>query len=91
MALAWVANGGDGIQVQRIDVNLLNKQSWSYTLGVGRGVKIPHLKKICVLENVTQGLDFGKDVLIKRIVTKMYGIAWSGLTWLRIGSHSGVL
>jgi len=51
MALAWVANGGDGIQVQRIDVNVLNKQSWitdkgwSYTLGVGRGVKIPRLKK----------------------------------------------
>jgi hypothetical protein len=28
MALAWVADGEDGIQVWRIDVNVLNKQSW---------------------------------------------------------------
>jgi hypothetical protein len=28
MKLAWVADGGDGLQVWRINVNVLNKQSW---------------------------------------------------------------
>jgi hypothetical protein len=43
MALLWVADGGDGLQVWSVAVNILNKQSqtvdkgWSSSLEVGRG------------------------------------------------------
>jgi hypothetical protein len=43
MGRPQVANGGDGLQICRVAVNILNKQSriadkgWSSTLGVGRG------------------------------------------------------
>jgi hypothetical protein len=39
----WVVDGGDGLQIWRVAVNILNKQSqtannvWSSILGVGQG------------------------------------------------------
>jgi hypothetical protein len=47
MARPQVADGGDGLQVRRVAVNILNKQSWtadkgwSFSLGVGRGTNNP--------------------------------------------------
>jgi hypothetical protein len=43
MARSQVPGGGDGLQIWRIDANILNKQSrtadkdWSSSSGVGRG------------------------------------------------------
>jgi hypothetical protein len=53
--------GGRGLQIWRVAVNLLNKQSWTAdkgwfsSLGVGRGVT-SDLKQTSFLPNVTQGL-----------------------------------
>jgi hypothetical protein len=47
MAHPRVADRGDGLQIWRVAVNILNKQSltaysgWSSSLGVGRGVNNP--------------------------------------------------
>jgi len=47
IALPRVTDGGDGLQIRRIAVNILNKQSQtadkglSSSLGVGRGAKNP--------------------------------------------------
>jgi len=41
MAHFWVADGGDSLQIWRVDADILNKQSWTadkwwpYSLGVG--------------------------------------------------------
>jgi len=43
MQRPWVTNGGDGLQIWRVAVNILNKQSWTAikgwfsSLGVGWG------------------------------------------------------
>jgi hypothetical protein len=45
MAHPRVADGGDGLQIWKVAVNTLNKQSrtadkgWSFSLGTGRGAK----------------------------------------------------
>jgi hypothetical protein len=45
------ANGEDGLQLWRLDVNILNKQSlsgdigWSYSLRVGVGLTVPHSRQ----------------------------------------------
>jgi hypothetical protein len=55
MALAQVADGGDGLQIWRVAANILNKQSrtadrgWPSSLGVGRGANNPHRKYILYL------------------------------------------
>jgi hypothetical protein len=47
MARPRVADRGDGLQIQRVAANILNKQSrtadsgWSSSLGVGRGANKP--------------------------------------------------
>jgi hypothetical protein len=46
----WVSHGGDNLQIWKVAVNILNKQSWtaekrsSSNLGIGWGIKIPHHK-----------------------------------------------
>jgi hypothetical protein len=37
MALPWVADGRDGLQQWSLAANILNKQRWSSSLGVGCG------------------------------------------------------
>jgi hypothetical protein len=45
MARLQVADGGDGLQIWKVPVNILNKQSqaadkgWPSSVGVGRGAK----------------------------------------------------
>jgi hypothetical protein len=51
MVCPQVVDGGDGLQIWRIAVNILNKQSqtanrwWSSSLGLGKGLTTPHHKK----------------------------------------------
>jgi hypothetical protein len=51
MACSWVADGGDGLELWRVAVNILNKQphtnnkGWSSILGFGVGLTTPHCKK----------------------------------------------
>jgi hypothetical protein len=65
MSRPRVADGGDGLQIWRVAVNISNKQSrtankgWSSSLGVGRGAK----QLVSLLRNVTQGLG---GVLVNR-------------------------
>jgi hypothetical protein len=66
MARPQVADRGDGLQIWRVAANILNKQSrtadsgWSSSLGVGRGLTIPHRKTLYLLRSVYKGL--GKSV-----------------------------
>jgi hypothetical protein len=65
MARPQVEEGGDALQVWRVAVNILKKQSrtagkgWSSGLVVGPGVTTPHHKKLACYENVqkTSNLD----------------------------------
>jgi hypothetical protein len=66
MARLGVADGGDRLQIRRVAVNILNKQSrtdykgWSSSLRVGRRVNESLPKKKSLLRNVTQGLGLGQ-------------------------------
>jgi hypothetical protein len=67
-----VADGGDGLQIWRVAVNILNKQSctadrgWSSSLGFGRGggLTTPTIKHLICYKIYTTALDqdgfFGK-------------------------------
>jgi hypothetical protein len=62
MARPRVLEGGDGLQIWRIDANILNKEyqaaskGWSSSLEVGRRATTPHVKTAILLRNVKQGL-----------------------------------
>jgi hypothetical protein len=62
MARPQVADGGEGLQIWRVAVNILNKQSrtadngWSSSSEVGQGITAPHHKKTSMLQNVAMGL-----------------------------------
>jgi hypothetical protein len=51
IARPQVADGGDGLQIWRVDANILNKQpraadkGWSSSLAVGRGLTTPIVKR----------------------------------------------
>jgi hypothetical protein len=70
MTRAQIADGGDGLQIWRVAANILNKQSrtadrgFSSSLGVGRGLKTVHRKKISLLRNVTKGIGPGRIIWI---------------------------
>jgi hypothetical protein len=55
MARPPVADGGEGLRIWRVAVNILNKQSrtadkaWASDLGLGVGVITPHRNKIILL------------------------------------------
>jgi hypothetical protein len=72
-----VAEGGDGLQIWRIVVRILNKQSgatnkgWSSALGVGRGANNSSPSKIIVIQNVTKGLGPGWILWINDLKTKL--------------------
>jgi hypothetical protein len=61
MARPQVADRGDGLQIWRVAANILNKQSrtadreWPSSLGVGRGLKTPHRKTLCLFAKYVQG------------------------------------
>jgi hypothetical protein len=63
-----VADGGDGLQIWRVTVNILNKQSrtsdrgWSSSLGFGRGLTIHHRKNSNLLRNVSHSLGPGRII-----------------------------
>jgi hypothetical protein len=52
MVCRQVADRGNGFQLRRVDVNILNKEwhtadkEWSYSLGVGHGANNPSPQKI---------------------------------------------
>jgi hypothetical protein len=58
MARPHVADGGDGLQVWRVAVNILNKQSrtadrgWSSGLGLGGGLTTHHRRTPNLLRNI---------------------------------------
>jgi hypothetical protein len=63
MTRPQVADGGkEGLQIQRVAANTLNKQSrtadkgWSSSLGVRRRANNPHRKKSNLLRNVSKRL-----------------------------------
>jgi hypothetical protein len=62
MARTQVADRGDALQIWRVAVNILNKQSrtadegWPSSLRVGRGLTTPTVKKIYVLRKWTDFL-----------------------------------
>jgi hypothetical protein len=66
MAYPQFVNRGDGLQIWRVAVNILNKQPqiadrrWSSSLGVGRGGKNPHRKNQVMLRNITHILGPGR-------------------------------
>jgi hypothetical protein len=68
MARLRVAGGGDGLQIWREALNVLNKQSrtvdkgWSSSLGLGEVLTNPHRKKVFFFYEmlVTQGLRIGR-------------------------------
>jgi hypothetical protein len=65
VAVPQFADGGDGLHLQRIAPNILNKQwrtadkRWSSSLVVGQGVDNSVPYKTSLLRNVTKGLRFG--------------------------------
>jgi len=65
MAHPRVAGGGDGLQIWRVDGNVVNKQLrttskwWSSRLVVGQGANNSWTQENGVLWNVTQSLGFG--------------------------------
>jgi hypothetical protein len=72
MTRPQVANGGDGLQIWGVAANILNKQSrtadkvWSTSSGVVRGTKhSSHKKIVCLLRNVTKGLESGQIICLK--------------------------
>jgi hypothetical protein len=60
MARPQVVDGRDGLQLWRLAVNILNKQSWAYnkgwssSLGLGVGLTTPHRKKQTVTKSYTK-------------------------------------
>jgi hypothetical protein len=60
-----VEDGGDGLQIWRIAVNILNKQSrtadkgWSSRLGVGSGANNSSPYKIILLREFTRSFGYG--------------------------------
>jgi hypothetical protein len=66
MARHRVADRGDGLQLWRVDANILNKQSltadrgWPSSLGVGRGLKTPRRKNLYLLRSMCNGLGNGR-------------------------------
>jgi hypothetical protein len=63
MTRPQVADGGEGLQIWRVDASILNKQlrtadkGWSSSLGLGRGLTTPHRKKIVCYEMSQRALD----------------------------------
>jgi hypothetical protein len=51
-----VTDGGNGLQIWRVAVDILNKESRTAKKGLSEGLTTPHRKKNSVLRNVTQGL-----------------------------------
>jgi hypothetical protein len=66
MARPQVADGGDALQLWRVAVNILNKQSrttdkgWSSSLGFGRGANNSSQEKISSLRTFEKGLGPGR-------------------------------
>jgi hypothetical protein len=79
MARPQVADGEEGLQIWRVTVNVLNKQSWAAdkgwtsSLGVGRGANNASPYKSNALRNVSQILGTGR------------------ILWLSIGSGGELL
>jgi hypothetical protein len=54
---------GEGLQIWRVTVNILNKQSWttdkrwSSSIGFGKGVTISHCKMLACYEMLCRALD----------------------------------
>jgi hypothetical protein len=75
MTCLQVEDEGDGLQIWRVGVTILNKHSrtadkWrSFISVMGVGLTTPHRKKIRLLQNVV----------------------WTGLLWLRGGTSVGLL
>jgi hypothetical protein len=75
MARLQVEDGGDGLHMCRVSMNVLNKQSqtagkwWSFICVMDVGLTTPHREKRRLLTNVV----------------------WTGLFWLRIGTSGGLL
>jgi hypothetical protein len=65
MAHPHVAGRGDGLQIWKVAVNILNKQSrtadrgWPSSLGIGRGANNPHRKTLYLLRSMCKGLGNG--------------------------------
>jgi hypothetical protein len=68
MVCPQVADGGDGLQIWRVDTNILNKQSrradkgWSSSLEVGRGANNSSQKKISCYENSQEASDMDQNI-----------------------------
>jgi hypothetical protein len=57
MARPRVADGSDGLQQWRLAADILNKQGWSFGLGLGVGLTTPHLKKQVRYEKLHKASD----------------------------------
>jgi hypothetical protein len=66
MAHPQVADGGDSLQIWRVDANILNKQwriadrGWSSSWGLGRGLTTPTVKPLICYEKYARALDQDK-------------------------------
>jgi hypothetical protein len=104
MARHQVAIGRDGLQVWRVAVNILNKQSrtadggWSSSLGVGRRTNNPPPLNLSFVTNHHREPRARRDPSARPKHLKMDEIGsadvagvWNGFTWPGIGTHGGLL
>jgi hypothetical protein len=70
MTQPQVADEGDGFQIWRAAVSILNKQLWTVDKewqGLGVSLKTLHHRKISLLQNVTKVLKPGQTIWINDI------------------------